>query len=405
MVKAGYKQTEIGEIPDDWDAVALDGYVEITSGESPSKFKFSSSGVPYFKVDQLNGGNKYIADTPYFIGTKKVSIAGSVIFPKRGASILLNKIRILSHDSFMDTNLMALTVRNGLSNEFLFYSLDYQGLSSVADTTSIPQINNKHIKPFIIRLPAPEEQKAIADALSDVDALIGSLEKLIAKKRDIKTATMQQLLTGEKRLPGFQEKWSSLSIGEHAYLKARIGWQALTTNEYREFGDHRLVTGTDFKNGRIDWSACWYVDVWRYSQDRNIQLSQDDVLITKDGTIGKVGYVDELKVPATLNSGVFVIRPIKNSFYPKFLYYILSSTIFDEFLDEITAGSTITHLYQKDFVNFEFKAPEHKEQQEIARILSSMDLEINELHQQLSKTKAIKQGMMQELLTGRTRLV
>jgi type I restriction enzyme S subunit len=250
-----------------------------------------------------------------------------------------------------------------------------------------------------------KEQTAIANALSDVDALITSLEKLIAKKRAIKTAAMQQLLTGKKRLPGFEGDWSIISMNTGASLKARIGWQALTTNEYLDQGDFYLVTGTDFKGGRVDWSTCHYVDEWRYNQDRNIQLQNGDVLLTKDGTIGKVGYVDKLDAPATLNSGVFVIRPVKESFHPLFLFYILSSRIFDNFLNRITAGSTITHLYQKDFVTFEFSAPSLNEQEAISEMLSAMDDEIELLQYRLNKTQQLKQGMMQELLTGRIRLV
>src|SRR5690606_12297976 len=127
--------------------------------------------------------------------------------------------------------------------------------------------------------------------------------------------------------------------------------------------------------------------------------------LTKDGTIGKVGYVDRLYGPATLNSGVFVIRPVQNAFNPMFLFYVLSSRIFDDFLNKITAGSTITHLYQKDFVTFEFEAPTLEEQSEIATVLSSMDNESDKLDERLNKTQQLKQGMMQELLTGRTRLI
>lgn len=115
-------------------------------------------------------------------------------------------------------------------------------------------------------------------------------------------------------------------------------------------GEFYLVTGTDFANGEIDWSTCCFVSGERYMQDRNIQLRVKDVLLTKDGTIGKVGFVNELPGPATLNSGVFVIPPKNEAYDSQFFFYILSSCIFDDFL-MLQAGSTISHLYQKDFVN------------------------------------------------------
>ncbi|MCX9565340.1 restriction endonuclease subunit S, partial [Vibrio cholerae] len=163
--------------------------------------------------------------------------------------------------------------------------------------------------------------------------------------------------TKPSELGEIPEDWERISIGRDTVLKARIGWQALTTKEYQTTGDIYLVTGTDFDSGAVKWERCFYVSEWRYKQDQNIQLRNDDVLITKDGTIGKVGYVTALSRPATLNSGVFVVRPKNNNLMQRFLFYVLTSRVFDDFINRITAGSTITHLYQKDFVNFEFSAP------------------------------------------------
>ena len=157
-VPKGYKQTEVGAIPTDWKSEQLGHHVEICSGESPSRFNFKSEGIPYFKVEQLNNHPVYAGATPYFIESTKVISSGSVIFPKRGASILSNKIRILKHDSFMDTNLMTLTCNESLKGKYLYNQLTYRGLDSVADTTSIPQIHNKHIIPFYIPIPDVEEQ-------------------------------------------------------------------------------------------------------------------------------------------------------------------------------------------------------------------------------------------------------
>ncbi len=200
------------------------------------------------------------------------------------------------------------------------------------------------------------------------------------------------------------EDWETKNIGEDATLKARIGWQALTTNEYQSIGNHYLVTGTDFNAGEVQWDTCWHVDEWRYKQDSNIQLRINDVLVTKDGTIGKVGYVDKLPKPATLNSGVFVIRPKYNSFVPKYFFYVLTSSLFKVFIRNITAGSTITHLYQKDFVTFNFPVPPKKEQTAIATALSDVDNLIQSLEKLIAKKEAIKTGTMQQLLTGKTRL-
>ncbi|MFZ4928923.1 restriction endonuclease subunit S [Chryseobacterium sp. Mn2064] len=193
--------------------------------------------------------------------------------------------------------------------------------------------------------------------------------------------------------------WNVINLEKNFTIKARIGWQGLTTAEYLDGGNYGLVTGTDFKNGYIDWDNCVFVEKIRFDQDRNIQLKNDDVLVTKDGTIGKIAYIDFLPTPTTLNSGVFVIRPKSKEINNRFFYYVLMSFYFDDFLLKITAGSTITHLYQKDFVNFNFVCPPLPEQEAIAEALSDADAWIESLEQLIAKKRLIKQGAMQELLT------
>ncbi len=200
------------------------------------------------------------------------------------------------------------------------------------------------------------------------------------------------------------QNWHEINIGNDATLKARIGWQGLTTNEYKDNGEYYLVTGTDFENGMVNWDTCHFVDKWRFDQDKNIQLKINDVLITKDGTIGKAGFVETLKKPATLNSGVFVIRSKSDKLDQKYLYYIFTSNVFDDFLNKLTAGSTINHLYQKDFVHFTFNAPPKEEQKAIAEALGDTDALITSIEKLIAKKERIKQGTMQQLLTGKKRL-
>ena len=297
------------------------------------------------------------------------------------------------------------TLADGFKAYLQFCPVFSGQLRRLAAGTKVYATNRSHIASVEMRLPGVKEQEAIVSVLSDTDALLDGLDWLIAKKRDLKQAAIQQLLTGETRLPGFEGEWTEKNMASDSDLKARIGWQGLTTAEYLESGNYKLVTGTDFTDGKIDWSNCCYVKRERYEQDRNIQLQIGDLLLTKDGTIGKVAYVDRLPASATLNSGVFVIRPINNSYNSLYFYYVLRSRIFTDFLTKLQAGSTINHLYQKDFQHFSFATPPLPEQEAIARALSDMDEEITALEQRRNKTKDIKQAMMQELLTGKTRLV
>lgn len=202
------------------------------------------------------------------------------------------------------------------------------------------------------------------------------------------------------------EDWEATRIDKLCCLKARIGWQGLTTGEYLPQGDYVLVTGTDFNDGYIDWKNCCYVSKWRYDQDINIQIKEGDVLISKDGTIGKVAFLDSIPGPGTLNSGVFVVRPKQDNVINKaYLSWIFKSIWFKSFIDQLTAGSTINHLYQKDFVKFQLVYPNDiSEQSRIATALSAIDNLISELGKLIEKKRAIKQGAMQQLLTGKKRL-
>ena len=185
------------------------------------------------------------------------------------------------------------------------------------------------------------------------------------------------------------------SLGSNTYIKARIGWQGLTTAEYLDHGDYYLVTGTDIKNGLLDFSSCVYVSKERFEQDPHIQLKSGDVLITKDGTIGKVAYVESLPLPATLNSGVFVVRCNNSELTQKYFYYVLKSKLFKDFIDQTSAGSTIVHLYQKDIVKFSFMIPDSiTEQDYIVNIMESIDNLIESLEKMKIKVESELQGVM-----------
>lgn len=199
--------------------------------------------------------------------------------------------------------------------------------------------------------------------------------------------------------------WILKNVSNSCLIKARIGWQGLKKSEYLSSGSYILITGTDFDSGSIKWENCVYVSKERYEQDDYIKIQDKDILITKDGTIGKVAYLRKIPQAGTLNSGIFVVRAKDKDIEQTFLSKIFTSLYFEDFLDKLIAGSTINHLYQKDFVNFIFPLPPRKEQVAIATALSDMDSLISALDKKIEKKKAIKQGLMQQLFTGKKRLV
>lgn len=402
----GYKQTEVGVIPEDWVVRRLDEGIKLMSGHHvlAQHCNTDGDGVAYI-TGPADFPDGVIRHSKYTARPGTICSANDILVTVKGSGA---GTLVLSDAAYcISRQLMAIRVHSW-STPFVYFSLlRDSSLFGAAATGLIPGLSRSDILNKAFPLPPTKsEQEAIAEALSDADAFIETLEQLLAKKRQLKQGAMQELLIGKKRLPGFSGKWAVKRLGATASLKARIGWQGLTTAEYLDSGGYYLVTGTEFKDGYIDWDNCHYVDESRYKQDKYIQLKEHDVLVTKDGTIGKVALVANLPKPATLNSGVFVIRPIDGAFHPEFFYYLLCSNAFDEFLVQLSAGSTINHLYQKDFVGFAYKAPATIDEQiAIAAILSDMDAEITALEAKLAKARQLKQGMMQELLTGRIRLV
>lgn len=183
-------------------------------------------------------------------------------------------------------------------------------------------------------------------------------------------------------------------------LRARIGWQGLRADEFQNYGPY-LVTGTDFVNGKVNWDTCHHVTEERFKQDTGIQLHENDLLVTKDGTIGKTAIVQNCPEKTTLNSGVFVVRAINKSVVPEYLYYVLSSREFDLFLANTLTGSTIKHLNQEHFYKFSFDAPtDTKEQAKIAEVLATVDEAIDGTRQTIAKYKNIKSGLLHSLLLG-----
>jgi type I restriction enzyme S subunit len=192
--------------------------------------------------------------------------------------------------------------------------------------------------------------------------------------------------------------WEQRRLGEIATMNARIGWQNLRTSEFLDNGDYMLITGTDFKDGAIDYSNIHYVEKERFEQDKKIQISNGSILITKDGTLGKVAYVEGLTMPATLNAGVFNVRVKENLVVDrKYLFHYLKAPFLLKFADQRSTGGTIKHLNQNVLVEFPIPLPRLEEQYKIAGLLSSLDTTIT-LHQdKLNHLKRLKHAFLQQM--------
>ena len=314
-------------------------------------------------------------------------------------------VNITSTKSWVSDNALIVIPKARYNVEYLSYLLEFLNLNDYANRNAQPVISGQII--YAIEAPYEddeEHQEEIARTLSQFDSYIDDLAELIEKKKGIRDGALEDLITKKTRLNGFADDWTPVTFNQVITPKARIGWQGLKKHEYLRSGYSYLIGGTDFNNGTVSLDNISYVSKERYDMDTNIQVSENDVLVTKDGTIGKVAIVPELNKPATLNSGVFVFRT-NSRLVPAFLFRVLQSSVFSEFIDTLSAGSTIKHLYQKDLKKFEFEIPvDMKEQEAIAAVLTAMDEEIRNLEIERDKIIQIREGAMDDLLTGRVRL-
>lgn len=256
-----------------------------------------------------------------------------------------------------------------------------------------------------VTLPSTiEEEKKIGDYFRILDHLITLHQRKCDETKQLKKFMLQKMFpkNGEKnpeiRFEGFTDDWEQRKLSELTTMHARIGWQNLRTSEFLDSGDYMLITGTDFQDGVIDYSTCHYVEKERYDQDKNIQIQNGSILITKDGTLGKVAYVQGLMMPTTLNAGVFNVT-IKNEniMDGKYLFQYLKAPFLMDYVSKKATGGTIKHLNQSILVDFPVEMPKTEEQVKISRYFTALDHLITLHQRKCEKLKELKKFMLQNM--------
>ena len=417
-VPEGYKMSEVGVIPEDWE---LKTFGDVMTG-------FSSGATPYRGRPEYYKGNirwitsgelnyNVITDTIEKITENAVRNTNLKIHPKGTFLMAITGLEaegtrgscgIVGAEATTNQSCMALFPTKELLTEYLFHyyvnygnslALEYcQGTKQQSYTAKIVKI-----LPIIVP-PTIEEQQAIASALSDVDALITALEQLITKKCNIKQGAMQQLLTGKKRLPGFSGAWEVKKLGG-ILQSAKLGGNY--PNSEKET-NYPLIKMGNINRGFIDLSKIEFITTG-YIPSENDKLEYGNILFNTRNTLELVGKVSIWKNELPLayyNSNLmrleFKQSEVSSNF---FMNYILNTKQSLSQLKGFATGTTsVAAIYTRDLLKLEVPLPPFPEQQAIAQILSDMDAEVESLEQKRDKYKAIKQGMMQELLTGKTRL-
>jgi type I restriction enzyme S subunit len=409
-IKSGYKQTEVGMIPEDWDARTIGNDIDLLTGFPFPSIGYSKAGIRLLRGSNVKRGQTDWEDdiTQYWPavtqdiaryslkeGDLVIAMDGSLVgrsFAQLKAhdlpSLLLQRVARIRSTKLDVTYLTAFVG----SDRFVKYA------DSVKTVTAIPHISPADIRNFTIPVPPTmEEQRAIAGVLSDVDALIASLDKVISKKRDIKTAAMQQLLTGKTRLPGFRGKWQETTLGEIG--ECVIG----LTYKPENVVEHGLLVfrSSNVHDGRLAFEDKVHVNL--VVQDKLITREGDILICVRNGSralIGKCAMIDERGAGNTFGAFMSVYR----TKYSSFIFHAFQSYDIQRQIRE-NIGATINQITNKDMKALRLKLPPEFEQKAITAFLSDMDEEIIALEKRRDKTRALKQGMMQNLLAGKTRLI
>lgn len=427
LVPEGYKQTEVGVIPQDWEHKVLGDLASIYSGGTPNRKidEYWGGDIPWVTTTLINGkliehANEFITHKGLEGSSAKWCRTGTILMAMYGQGKTRGKVAVLGFDTTINQACAAIELKESITSNYVFHTLKsmYEEIRELSNSGGQENLSSGIIKNIRIPYPPKKEQTAIANALSDTDALLSELEKLIAKKQAIKTATMQQLLTGRTRLPQFAHHPDGSKKG---YKQSELGeipedWEAIQLGEIATFLKGAGLPKSDLidsgKNRCIHYGQLFTAYGPKIEKillstdiDGSIKSETNDVLMpTSDVTPNGLATAScILESGIVLGGDILIIRSKKELLDGVFFAYLI--TVMRDQIMQLVTGSTVYHLYGSDMARFFFARPSIDEQTAIATILSDMDAEIQALEHRLNKTRQIKQGMMQQLLTGKVRLV
>ncbi|SGZ17005.1 restriction endonuclease subunit S [Moritella viscosa] len=405
--------------PNDW--ITSEGHLFLTlgSGVSPSNISFTSNGnTPYMKVDDFNHPENasFIKKTKLRFNKEEhrtpLAKANSVIIAKRGAAIFKNRVRINPFIMAVDTNLMTISVDEQHSPFYFKYLLEFINLASIADTTSIPQLNNFHLNEALFSLPSLPEQQKIAAILTSVDDVIGQTQAQIDKLKDLKTGMMQELLTRGVGLDGkphteFKDSpvgripkgWDVALIGE--LFQVRLGKMLsqaskIGSNPYPYLGNKNVQWGD------VDLTNLEAMD-FKDTERKKFSLLKGDLLMCEGGDVGRTAIWQGEMSNCYYQKAIHRLRPIESSYEPFLLMEYMKYAKETGLLVDYISQTSIAHLTKEKLISIPLPVPSIPEQKKIVCILKSITGKINLAAQTLHKNKQLKKALMQDLLTGKVR--
>jgi type I restriction enzyme S subunit len=396
--KPGYKQTEIGVIPLDWHLDYIENFAVITTGSKNTQDRVEDGEYPFFVRSQtIERINSYSFDGEAVLTAGDGVGTGKVFHYINGRFDVHQRVYRISN--------FAEHV-NGYFFHLYFSTHFYNRIMQMTAKSSVDSVRRDMISRMLVALPPTEaEQRAIATALSDVDALLAALDRLIAKQRDLKQAAMQQLLTGQTRLPGFTGKWETAPLS--TFVRNHNSGVYKNSDSYGH-GSNILGVSDIYGIDSVDGQQFSKVPLSPAERAKHT-LATNDLLygessLVREG-IARTVYVTELGAGTAFAWHTRRYSVNQSVLHSPFLYYYLQSRPARKHMMDQAIQTAITGINTVAYFACPVLVPPLPEQTAIATVLSDMDLELAALEQRRDKTRALKQGMMQELLTGRTRLV
>ena len=409
-LKPGYKRTEVGVIPEEWEIKQIADIAKVGSGGTPSREnpRYWDGDIPWVTTAQLDfkvihEADQRITEEGLANSAARLLPPGTILMAMYGQGKTRGKVGILGIEAATNQACASIDISGDMLRDFVFRFLEsrYDEIRNLSNSGSQENLSGQIVREIPVVCPPLPEQRAIATALSDADALLTQLDRLIAKKRDIKQAAMQQLLTGKTRLPGFGGAWVTRLLGEIASI--RSGGTPSTFDARLWDGDIPWCTPTDITalgtRKYLSRTSRTITDLGLVTSSAEL-IPAGSIVMTSRATIGECAINT---VPVTTNQGFKNFVPT-NGVDAEFLYYLLQ-TQRSGFIS-LCGGSTFLEIGKGQLVRYEVVIPPTlAEQTAIATVLSDLDAELAAFEARRDKTRALKQGMMQELLTGRTRLI
>jgi len=404
QIPLGYKKTEIGIIPEDWEVKRLGEVGCIIGGGTPNtnESEYWNGEINWFTPTEI-GGKKYVLESKRKISyeglkysSAKLLPPGTILFTSRAT---IGEVAVLKKESATNQGFQSIIPKDK-DNEFLYYLLlIYKNrFEKIANGSTFLEISPKSIKNFSIQIPPLSEQRAIARVLSDFDKLIESLDRLIEKKKLIKKGAMQVLLTGKKRLPGFKGEWMRKRLGEVFEIKR--GASPRPINRYTTRNGINWIKISDVGNNE-KYITKTEIKITNDGAEKSVFVHPNDLLLSNSMSYGRP-YIS--RITGCIHDGWLLLKP-KVKLDTEFMYYILRTNEIQKKFNLMAAGSGVNNLKIDSVSIVNVKIPPTPEEQgAIAKILSDMDAEIEALERKKEKYEMMKKGAMELLLTGKIRL-